>query len=243
MDQVNSNDLELRTVVFCIVCSLSLLPITFHLTKSRTELSHVDLLAYCSTILVSVIILYVIHNILKRRYQSVDSSSHEKPPRNIFHVFTSYSEEDSFNEKEASSRRRIDPKYFKPKFIINELMSMWGTTYTVITWGSVWIIGGTIVATEKLAHKIKTKCNMEHYTGSNNRGAGHSDSFSSCSSNGLANDSRASRTNRSSLKRMRAWTKKSFASASKRFRKYVSSGVPQLTNSTNALNNAESSTE
>lgn len=245
MDQINGNDLELKTVVFGIVCSLSLLPITFHLTKSRSELSQTDLLAYFSTIIVSVIILYVIHNLLKERCQSVDSPSNEKPPRNIFHVFSSssYSEEASFKEKEANSRRRIDPKYFKPKYIIHELMSMWGTTYTVITWGSVWIIGGTIVATEKLAHKIKTKCNREQSNESNSQGTGRNDSFTSYSSYGSSNDSRASRTDRSSLKRIGAWTKKSFASASKKFRKYVSSGVPQLTSSANALYNVEPAAE
>lgn len=247
MDLINSNDLELKTVVIGIVCSLSLLPITFHLTSSKSELSQTNLLAYFSTILVSIIILYVIHNILKHRCQSLDAS-HEKPLRNIFHVFSTSSyyanAEESFKEKEANSRRKIDPKYFKPKYIIHELMSMWGTTYTVITWGSVWIIGGTIVATEKLAQKIKTKCNRENSQDlNNNRSTGRNDSFTSYSSYASSNDSTTQRTNRSSLKRMRAWTKKSFASASKKFRKYVSSGVPQLTSPTTAINNIEPAAE
>lgn len=248
MDRINTNDLELKTVVIGIVCSLSLLPITFHLTSSRSELSQTNLLAYFSTILVSIIILYIIHNLLKQRCQSLDAS-HEKPLRNLFHVFTTSSSsyanaEESFKEKEANGRRKIDPKYFRPKYIIHELMSMWGTTYTVITWGSVWIIGGTIVATEKLAHKIKTKCNRENSQEfNNNRGTGRNDSFTSYSSYASSNDSNTQRTNRTSLKRMRAWTKKSFASANKKFRKYVSSGVPQLTSPTTAIDNTEPAAE
>lgn len=224
----NNLDFELKTR--CIICSLFiilLLPITFQLTSSRDDIFQTDLFAYIATILVSGLILYIIHNLLKQHSHLTEVPKTTTKQKSIFNVFTSTSEADIFREKEANSRRKIDPKYFKPKYIIHELMSMWGQTYTVITWGTVWLIGGTIVGVEKLAQKIKTKCNRESHEEINNtsRGSGRNYSFASYSSY----DSQTSRSGRSSLKRIRSWTKRSFASASKRFRFASSTGMPQLT--------------
>lgn len=240
-------------ILVCVVCSISLSPLTFQLTNSVSgsgDNFQEDLFVYVALLSLCSVIAYLAYHILKQRCQLL---LHVPDPRQVKSilsgVFSAHSIEqsehthDSPNKSTRSNtnRRRIDPKYFKPKFIINELMTIWGTTYTVITWGSVWVIGGTIVATERLAQKIKTKCTspqqQHHQHHHSSRGTGRFDSFSSYDSNdtisiGSSNSAggRAANQTKSSYRRMRSWARKSYANARKRLNRFMSSGVtPQLT--------------
>lgn len=141
------------------------------------------------------------------------------------------------HQQQQRSRKKLDSKYFKPKFIIHELISIWGTTYTVITWGSFYFIGGTIVATEKLAQKVKSKCSREQrglHNESSSRGTGWADSFasfgSSASENVEQHNTSASSINDNTLRRISSWTKRSYSASKKKLMKlFTSTGAPQLT--------------
>lgn len=136
-------------------------------------------------------------------------------------------------KNEANSRPKIDPKFFKPKYLIHELMSIWSTTYTVITWGSAWMIGGTIVATERFASKIKTKCTREQQQQKWHRSSastGHSDASSTDSSKSYTEANKTGLSNKNSLNRMIIRTRKYIMSAKKKLNKFrVSGSMPQLT--------------
>jgi len=160
------------------------------------------------------------------------------------------------DDPDGRRQSKIDLKYLKPKFIISELMVFWDTTCTVITWGSFYVIGGTIVATEKLAQKIKTKRTRD--SGNNLRDSAHNtssssfgrfDSFTSgftSNSGGTQQGPNRKNATRStertgSLNKISSWTKKSFASAKKKVTKFTTSShgvgsVPQLEEPRGLLN-------
>lgn len=222
-----------------VFCSLALTPIIFQLTQS-TAISNESRLLVSSILAMTLFLplLYLIQNFLiKQSCPTIETRSilrDYKPLRNIFSVF--YKDENNnstvLNEKPSPTKKRIDPKYFKPKYIYHELMSIWGTTYTVITWGSVWIIGGTFVATERLANKIKTKCTRERDLLGANRGTGRNSSFASFNSSFSSSHSVDSTgSGKNSFKKISSWTKRSFTAAKKKFNKFIGVGVLQLTQS------------
>lgn len=159
--------------------------------------------------------------------------------------FYSSSNQDGANQDSFNSRRKIDPKYFKPKFIIHELITFWDTTCTVITWGSFYVIGGTIVATEKISQRIKSRSPSQRggssssiFGGDTNRnssrGTGQSDfSFSSAFVPSAQQTSEPStsepQSNRQPFKRISSWTKRSINSIKKKYSRAVRSNAPQLT--------------
>lgn len=256
---------QTNTILVSVIISLTLSPITFHWTSCLNATSkQSDLIACLLTLILSGVLALIINNILNRRCQQFTVNL-ERPPllkKTLLRVFSSSKTpisplkssvyhgsvvHDSPQDKHSRSNIRIDPKYFKPKYIMHEVMSMWGLTYTVVTWGSVWVIGGTIVASEKLAHKIKTKYSREpqqqrpnhqqqqqqQSTDGNRFWNERNNSYTSL----LSADSLTSldeSTNKSSFKRLRTWTRRSYASAKKRFNKFVhGSTVPQLTGASN----------
>lgn len=242
MDQATgaSRNIDMMKVIIitCVVCSISLSPLTIHLTNSWTNGDDFqeDLFVYITLLSLCSVIVYLTYRILKQ-HCPISLQAPDRQVKSILRgVFSSHASEiedqaQSPNKsKQGNTNRRpkIDPKYFKPKYIINELITIWGTTYTVITWGSVWVIGGTIVATERLAQKIKTKCTNPHNNGTNqSRGTGRNESFSSYDSN----ESYVSESvnDKSSYRRVTSWARKSYANARKRLNRFMNSGVPQLT--------------
>lgn len=239
MNQKGGDIIDKKTIIVTMVCSLVISPITFQLTKSRADSIQLGLLAsVIITLTLFVISFYLIQNILikNRCPPETPSISGYKPFRNIFNVFYKDDNNNSnvIGDKQPRARKKIDPKYFKPKYIYHELMSIWGTTYTVITWGSVYIIGGTLVATERLANKIKMKCTREHQQDllDSNRGTGRNSSFASYSSSFSSTESiTSSRSTKSSFKRISSWTKRSYSAVRKRFNKFIGAGVLQITES------------
>lgn len=234
-----------KSILFGAMLSLALAPIIFKLTR-LIEVDHFksNLLASILTLVFSGILIYIINDHLRQNCHQIggrDKSRLKSSQRSIIFallsspasVFLSNSgkhnnqqgQQLDKEQSQNSSRKKIDPKYFKPKFIIHELMTFWGTTYTVITWGSFYVIGGTIVATEKLARKIKTKCSREQQSDFQNssRGTGRSDSFMSYTSE---DENTTSENQRDPLRRMSSWTKRSFSSIRKRFTKFVGSSMP-----------------
>lgn len=152
------------------------------------------------------------------------TSRNYKPLTNLFNVF--HNDE---NNKSTILKKNLSPnkwkikKYLKPKYIYHELMSIWGTTYTVITWGSVCIIGGALVASQRLASKIKTKCTREQQqdslngtrgTGRNSSSAFHNTSFSPSESLTSKGSSKSL-----SLNRVGSWVKRSCTATKKKFNK------------------------
>lgn len=221
-----ADDDEMKSVLFGLVCSLLLSPFTFQITQSDSSIFGSDLSACVLTIFVAVIIAFSTHYLLKRNCHIIQRL--DKQQKLLFNAFSSNPalKDASPNKgREAQyQRRKIDPKYFKPKFIIHELITFWDTTYSVITWGSFYVIGGTIVVTERLAQKIKTKCAREQQ-GSTYQ-SGHRErndsSFSYSSSASGANDNSFGST-KTPLRRVASWTKKSFSSAKKRLAKFANS--------------------
>lgn len=156
---------------------------------------------------------------------------------------SSYSLNTSHNQDNSDSNSwySIDSKYLKPKFIFNELFTFWETTCTVITWGSFYCIGGTIVATEKLTRKIKsrTRAPGQGYTTMNNgstdhrhssRGTGQRD-FSFLSGHDTASPddiSDITSQQKSRYRRISSWTKKSINSIKKQCTRTTRSGAPQI---------------
>lgn len=236
----NGIDMIKPIILICIICSISLSPLTFQLTtNSNGDNFQEDLFVYMALLSMCSVIIYLTYRILKQRcpFLQVPDCQVKSILSGVFLSHSLEIEDESHSPRKSTikgntTRRRIDPKYFKPKYIINELITIWGTTYTVITWGSVWVIGGTIVATERLAQKIKTKCATPHRDENHNssRGTGHSerstlyesDSDESFVSNGGANS-------KSSYRRVKSWARKSYANARRRLNRFMNSGVPQLT--------------
>jgi hypothetical protein len=197
--------------------------------------------------------------IIQEYQQQLQSFHHQREPTflyKFFPLFAKNSQSSSTNnrandksstssadqnylEQDSQSRRRIDPKYFKPKFIIHELITFWDTTCTVITWGSFYVIGGTIVATEKITQRIKSKRESSStFFGENNnrnssRGTGQSDSsFASAFGSASQSDNNAAtepQSNRQPFKRISSWTKRSINSIKKKYSRAVRSNAPQLT--------------
>lgn len=218
-----------------------------------------------SVILIILIRLYLIYNCQheldsnKRRKNSLESShsisslfGFLSAPGWIFqgnHHDNTKIDHNNYNKSINSSNNNnkandtsflsggIDSKYFKPKFILHELQTFWGTTCTVVTWGSFYVIGGTIVATERIARKIKNKYTKDHEHDENisSRGTGgRSDSFASYSSS-MNESTKSASSPKHPLKRVSSWTKKSFSSIKKRFNKFVVTSVPQITNSVTTM--------
>lgn len=203
-----------------------------------------------ATIIIAITVLAAIYIVISQSEQLfpiISTNAFEKTissssGSNIFRLlfsngFTSSSGNRSPKQQQQRSRRKLDPKYFKPKFIIHELISIWGTTYTVITWGSFYFIGGTIVATEKLAQKVKSKCSREQrglYNESSSRGTGWADSFASFGSSGSEDDEQHNSStpsmNDNTLRRISSWTKRSYSASKKKLLKlFTSTNAPQLT--------------
>lgn len=237
-----------KLILATILSALFICPLTFRLAHLSNEDVQSDLFAGILTVILSGSLICILHNILKRRSQTVKANFHEEkvPRMKIFRVFSSSTLPASFltpkdkgsraNQDTQKSRApeshkkkpKVDPKYFKPKFIIHELLSIWGTTYTVITWGSFWVIGGTIVATEKLATKIKTKYSRDVDTvGANMSSTSFESDFNQSSdSTGTPESS----SGRDPFRSARTWTRKSFATARKRlFKCFRGVSLPQLT--------------
>lgn len=247
-------DADRKSILFGALISLFFAPITFRVTRFIEQDSFKsDLFASILTLIFSGVLIFFINNYLKQRCHHSPSRQHNKSQlkstrSTLFGIFSSNSvfSNDSNNlkdnngekqqdEHENSFRRKIDSKYFRPKFIIHELASFWGTTCTVITWGSFYVIGGTIVATEKLARKIRTKCNRDQQNNNlhnSSRGTGRCDSFASYAS---SNESTTETKNKDPLGRVSAWTKRSFTSIKKRFTKFVGTNMPQITASVATL--------
>lgn len=241
-----------KSILFGALLSLLLAPITFQLTRFlESDPFKSDVLASLLTIALSIVLIVSFNNLLKRSDSPSNRNKNELRSHsrsNFFRLFSSTSstspskipkEKDQTN---CQQRKKIDPKYFKPKYIIHELMTFWGTTYTVITWGSFYVIGGTIVATERLARKIKTKCSKDQHQQSFNssRCTGRNDSFtgSFMSSSNKSTNSESSE-DKDTIKRITTWTKRSFASVKRRFSKFVNTSAPQWT-SMAALNGSNS---
>lgn len=251
IDQKEREGIDTKTILLSVLCSLALTPFTFQLTKSAAISTQSVLLL--SVGIISTLFLasvYLIRNFLIKQRCPTESRSilrDYKPLRNIFKVF--HKDENNYeptplNEKQPPNKKKIDPKYFKPKYIYHELMSIWGTTYTVITWGSVWIIGGTLLATERLANKIKTKCTREQQQDllSANRGTGRNGSFASYNSSFSSSDSLTSEgSSKSSFRKISSWTKRSYSAARKRFNKFIGVGVLQITQSASEASEANQS--
>lgn len=234
-----------KFIILGIVAFIFLSPITYQLFKSEASSFVSSLIAIISPITLTGVLMYITYNILNQSCQQStnqqSSTTRTRQGRTFFKVFSSIdltsNTSGNLESKPPTSsnnrRGKIDPKYFKPRYIMHELMSMWGTTYTVITWGSVWVIGGTIVATEKLAQKIKTKCSREQQSDTNDyssrsmRRGDSSESYSSSSIFDRTTDSDNAQ-NKSSLRKVRSWTRKSYASARRRFNKFFGSAVPQI---------------
>lgn len=182
-----------------------------------------------------------------------DAQASSSKSNNSF-AFSSASEQTKGSDDDTTSKRKIDPKYFKPKFILSELVTFWDTTCTVITWGSFYVIGGTIVATEKIAHRIKTKSsrssniwdssfiftqNSTANQNGRNRGTGQSASSSSSAfgrsstqsgnNNTATPDAQQQANQRQPFKRISSWTKRSVTTIKKKFSRVTRSRAPQLT--------------
>lgn len=247
LDPFDPDTLGAKLILAIIVSALFICPLTFQLSHLEDDNVQTDLFAAVLALILSGSIICIVHNIFKQRCQSVEIIQTEDkfPKIKIFKVFSSSSLSSSFltsskvnhtkstnapkeqtpESTDSSKKPKVDPKYFKPKYIIHELLDIWGTTYTVITWGSFWVIGGTIVATEKLATRIKTKCSRDPDVSSAN--------LSSTSDSRYNNANRASSpslSGRDPLRATRSWTRKSFATARRKlFRCFRTNNIPQLT--------------
>lgn len=244
---------EIKSICIGATCSLLLCPITFPLISQNISENafFADVFGCLLTLLLTVIIAFGSHIVLKSRYTR-DRNSNLRRHRSFFSQIFSISSHAHLNHQEKkdsnnnsiyvdennnvnhnSYRRKIDPKYFKPKFIYHELMTFWDTTYTVVTWGSFYVIGGTIVVTERLASKIKTKCSREHQQNPRESGGHNSNRSSGRRESTFTSASGTSETNssiKSPLRRVSSWTKRSFNSAKKKFTKFANSAAtPQLT--------------
>lgn len=285
--RVSIEDLDPKRTALVMGPLLGLLsaPIVFELTKLAEDGQHsfkLDLIAAIVTILLSVAFMVLIDNYLTyhchltKRDQLLRAWQQRSFIQKLFAVFSndappgsaaagspnnssfSFLQADrSFSGEHDQHRRKIDPKYFKPKFIINELMTFWGTTCTVITWGSFYVIGGTIVATERIAQKIKAKrasanpnnssfnTSFGGFGGSStNRGAGQNESFLNMSfmsnqNHGDANQEPTSR--RHAFKRISSWTKRSYTTIKKKFSRVVTTNAPRLNSLTSPLNTSNMS--
>lgn len=242
-------DYDSKSVLLSIIASLFLALITYHLFGAGAGSPISSLIAFVLTATLTGVFMFIAHSILtipkncqQPTQQQITGTNRGRTFFKAFSLSTdvlnsSNASATSLDNKSQTSnnRRKIDPKFFKPRYIMNELMTMWGTTYTVITWGSVWVIGGTIVATEKLAQKIKTKCSREQTSGlshqNSSRSTGRQDSFATDSSSMFDRTTEAdSSQSKSSLRKVRTWTKKSYASAKRKFNKFFISTVPQIMN-------------
>lgn len=237
MDDQSDSDAEISSILLRISISLFLLPpMLLLLASSETGSLQSDVLKALLAITLSIVLIYIVHIIFKQRCQlSSQQTNENQKAKTIFSVFslTPTNNNETNNDgcpkdKQQNFRRKIDPKYFKPKFIMHELIAMWDTTYTVITWGSFHVIGGTLVATERLVRKIKTKCTREGQSRDiHNTSSGRADSFASCD---FSDDSFQSEGSKTSFRRVRSWMKRSYSSAKKKFNTFVGTpGVPQLT--------------
>jgi len=214
----------IKSILLTAACSIALAPITLLIASIETGSFLSDALAWMLTIALCCCLAFIVNFLFRQPCQS-HLGSHENSSKTSAHVFAS--EETSHTKrKRTTHRRRIESKYFRPSYIISELMTIWGTTYTVITWGSVWVIGGTIVATEQLAHKIKSKCTRER--GAQDPSRPNDNSFAPHSSFTSSSSSASSHSN--STKRLRSWAKRSYASVKKHFHRFAGHGrMPQLT--------------
>lgn len=203
-----------------------------------------------STISIVVTILAAIYLITRRSNQFLSNISTTTFERtlsasagaNIFRVFfPSNSTQPIGNQDQKAQQKQKTRRKIGPKHIIQELISIWGTTYTVITWGSFYLIGGTIVASERLAQKVKSKYNREQsglHDESFSRGTGWSETFTSfASSSSAARESASSASNnqRDTFRRISSWTKRSYTTSKKKLIKLFThtNTTPQITGASN----------
>lgn len=213
-----------------------------YLTTGYFHISIATTICIVATILAAIYILSFRTNQL---LSTITTSPFEKTlsassRTNIFRVFFSANSapqnggQSPKPQQKNRTRRKIDPKH-----IIQELISIWGTTYTVITWGSFYLIGGTIVASERLAQKVKSKCSREQrglHNESSSRGTGWTE-FTNFASSSSADVSRNSTTSdddnqRNTFRRISSWSKRSYSTSKRKLTKlFTSTNAPQLTES------------
>lgn len=139
--------------------------IIFHLIWSQGEpLSH-DL---CLFLLASIISLsiFIIKNFMKKRNDTnpqrsntpSNNNQNDRQTKSIYSLFNGiFTSEDKLKERRTTFRQKKSTKYEKADLIMHDLLAMWVTTYTVISFGSARILGSTLNATERLMRKIRTK--------------------------------------------------------------------------------------
>lgn len=226
----NHDDIDRRSIVLSIICTLLIMPLAFHLMISDSETISKDLLAFISVTILSVVFALIAKGKINPA-QIQSRPNVEKRTSNKFNVFTS-TNFNNIRDKHANLKRKMNSRYLKPNYIVNELMSMWSTTYTVITFSSAWVFGSTICATERLARKIRNKYQRD---GQQNL---RSDSFSSNDSQ-LFDDFSSSDDRTypgpgekvNLLTRMSSWTKRSFSSFTRKFGKIVTPGPNHINKS------------
>lgn len=232
LDQSFEEDSDKKSILLSLLCSLFICPIAFHFRNRTSDSFESDILAAILVITVSAIIVYIVNNILKQSRESMRKQFQQQEQINKSNkntIFNVFNVSQDLKEKIKTNQPKIDSKYFNPRYIVHELMEMWGTTYTVITWSSFYIIGGTIGATERLAQKIKTKYNnrqREHQSYETFMNSSLSRNRSDSTSTNNTDSSR--RQSKSSFRRMSSWTKKSFESTRNRLSRLISSGSEPL---------------
>lgn len=232
LDQSVGQNSDKKSILLSLLCSLFICPIAFHIRNRSSDSLEKDILAAILVITVSAIIVYIVNNVLKQnRFESMRKQLQQQEQINksnkntIFNVFNVGQD---LKEKLKTNQPKLDSKYFNPRFIVHELMEMWGTTYTVITWSSFYIIGGTIGATERLAQKIKTKYNRQREYQSYETFMNASSSMNRSDSTSTNSTNSSRRQSKSSLRRVSSWTKKSFESTRNRLSRLISSGSEPL---------------
>lgn len=252
-DSGGEQDLDRRSILLSLLCSLFLCPVAFHLISDKDKQNNsfeADFLAAIIVITLSALLVHVINSVLKSRqsilrkqqglkyHQQQEHNKSSSKSNLLFSVFN-HEELSNLKEKIRSNHRKIDPKYFNPRFIYHELTGIWGTTYHVILWTSFYVVGGTIGASERLVQKIRTKYRDSSEQHSNNRSR-HNNSSANRSDNedgesssylnflNLSTTSESSTANKKSSKgslkkSVSSWTKKSFESTRKKFSRIIGS--------------------
>lgn len=115
----------------------------------------------------------------------------------------------SFDDIAADSKtknsHKSDLKYLNLKLVIDELVSICGTSYTVIKLTSAWMIGETIYATSRIAERIKTEYNEAKEQGLDRLSR---IKRTSASSEPRLPESVKSSSNKNPIKRIISWTKR-----------------------------------
>lgn len=158
---VTEGDPDPKSMILRFVCFLLIFSIAFQLFDSPSEtLSH-DLLICAIIILLSVICIYIATRLSKKKKQTILAQSNVKS-KTTSRLFNGLFSSDEFHEKlrerQAQFRKKVNSRYQRADVLMQELMVMWTTTFTVITFGSARVFGSTMTATEKLVGIIKTKC-------------------------------------------------------------------------------------